>query len=296
MKKKFLLTLLALLGMTQTVAQEYEYVPFVREGVKWVYYYVNNEATWHGPDPNLALGTNFFILEIKGDTIIDGKSYKAMHKYSGNAIDPDNDTIPIYLREEDKVVYGIVPDSIFYHDCPIGYGPEYLIPEGLYGQIWSGQEFVLYDFADTKKYYESENMFDPDIFNEFQFSYIACDTIKVGDIPVKRHKISRWNCDDYIIESVGFDGFNSGFTLHYFYSMYWSDPFFHLSHIIEDGEIIFKGMRYREDAFDDIDEVAEGETIKADDNYYDLMGRAVGKEVPTTPGIYIHQGKKIIIR
>ena len=37
MKKTLLFTLFALLGMTQAVAQEYEYVPFVREGVKWVY-------------------------------------------------------------------------------------------------------------------------------------------------------------------------------------------------------------------------------------------------------------------
>ena len=38
MKKTLLISFLALLGMTQAVAQEYEYVPFVREGVKWVYY------------------------------------------------------------------------------------------------------------------------------------------------------------------------------------------------------------------------------------------------------------------
>ena len=36
MKKTLLLSILALLGMTQAAAQEYEYVPFVREGVKWV--------------------------------------------------------------------------------------------------------------------------------------------------------------------------------------------------------------------------------------------------------------------
>ena len=34
---KLLFTLLALLGMTQAAAQDYEYVPLVREGVKWVY-------------------------------------------------------------------------------------------------------------------------------------------------------------------------------------------------------------------------------------------------------------------
>ena len=37
MKKIFLFSLLTILGMTQMLALEYEYVPFVREGVKWVY-------------------------------------------------------------------------------------------------------------------------------------------------------------------------------------------------------------------------------------------------------------------
>ena len=37
MKKTLLISILALLGMTQAAAQEYEYVPFVREGVKWTY-------------------------------------------------------------------------------------------------------------------------------------------------------------------------------------------------------------------------------------------------------------------
>ena len=35
-EKDIILTILALLGISQAVAQEYEYVPFVREGVKWV--------------------------------------------------------------------------------------------------------------------------------------------------------------------------------------------------------------------------------------------------------------------
>ena len=63
MKKTILFTMLALLGMIQAAAQEYEYVPFVREGVKWVCdapyidwdYWMNRH--------------NFFTLELKGDTI-----------------------------------------------------------------------------------------------------------------------------------------------------------------------------------------------------------------------------------
>ena len=37
MKTRILIALLSMLGMIQAMAQEYEYVPFVREGVKWTY-------------------------------------------------------------------------------------------------------------------------------------------------------------------------------------------------------------------------------------------------------------------
>jgi hypothetical protein len=66
--------------------------------------------------------------------------------------------------------------------------------------------------------------------------------------------------------------------------------------VVKDGKIIYKGMRYREGAFDVIDEVvAEQPRRPLDENYYDLTGRPVGKQVPTAPGIYIHHGQKICV-
>ena len=56
MKKFFLICVLALLGLIQSVAQEY--VPFVREGVQWVCTYNNRP----------------FTLELKGDVVIGGKA------------------------------------------------------------------------------------------------------------------------------------------------------------------------------------------------------------------------------
>ncbi|MBR3728786.1 MAG: hypothetical protein IKN10_07385, partial [Muribaculaceae bacterium] len=70
-----------------------------------------------------------------------------------------------------------------------------------------------------------------------------------------------------------------------------------LSHVVKDGQIIYKGMRYRSGAFDGIDEVvAEPRPRQYDDNYYNLMGQPVGKDVPSAPGIYIHHGNKIVVR
>jgi hypothetical protein len=55
-------------------------------------------------------------------------------------------------------------------------------------------------------------------------------------------------------------------------------------------------MRYREDVLSGIDEVVTDKTrYPMDDNYYNLMGQPVGKDVPTAPGIYIHHGKKIVV-
>ena len=96
----------------------YEYVPFVREGVKWTYsiqeyHYEEDYLT------NPARGDNvvYRTLEIKGDTVINGKTYKAVHMCTDDVYSEPKDVVPVYLREEDKMVYGIVPDSTFYDDA-----------------------------------------------------------------------------------------------------------------------------------------------------------------------------------
>jgi hypothetical protein len=294
MKKTLLISILAMLGLTQAAAQEYEYVPFVREGVKWVYYYINEPSPVHGVDPDLALGKVFLTLEFKGDTVIGGKTYKAMHKYYGNSINNENDTIPVYLREDNKVVYGIMlggPESLN-RDCFLGYG----FDDIFFLNIWDGNEFVLYDFNDTQHYYESFfNSSDSDPNNEL-LSFLYSDTITLGNKPAKRNIFKYRFNNICFIEGIGYDGQNSGYPLAYMYSELMSDPPFHLSHVIEAGQIIYKGMCYSPDNMTGIDEVvADQRPRHYDDNYYNLMGQPVGKDIPSTPGIYIHHGKKIVI-
>ena len=70
-----------------------------------------------------------------------------------------------------------------------------------------------------------------------------------------------------------------------------------LSHVVKDGQIIYKGLRYRDNVHVGINEVVtDVPQRQLDGNYYNLMGQPVGKDVPTVPGIYIHQGKKILVR
>ena len=255
MKKTLLISLLALLGMTQAVAQEYEYVPFVREGAKWVYYYVNSDDTYE-PHPELPVGTVYLKLEFKGDVVINGQTYKAMHKYHGNAINTNNDTIPIYMREEDKIVYGIIPEHRTFIDCPIGNYAETIENQEAMEQ---GHEFVLYDFNDPVTYWDN-------LLNHHNW-YQYDDLVTVGQHLAKRYVGDNWGVF-HMIEGVGMDGVSS-YPLCFFIprAIGSGGPIFHFSHVIENGEIIYKGIYYDPALFEIPGDVnGDGEINIADAN------------------------------
>ena len=242
--RNLLILILSLSGFSLTLAQEHEYVPFVREGVKWVCYYENMNC-YPYIDQYYQPGKTYFTLEIKGDTVIDGKSYKAMHKYSGIGIDYTNDTIPIFLREEDKIVYGIIPEGNHYPDVMVGYGVN-----EIYESAWSGKEFILYDFKDPSGYYENLMYAHR---NDFEFLYST--DILLGGHNVKRYEFSYYSHPFVIVEGVGYDELSDnmgGYTLQYLES---SGPTYHLSHVIEDGEIVYKSKNYGYELPDDEDYV-----------------------------------------
>ena len=292
MKKTIIYILLILFGASQALANEYEYVPFVREGVKWVYCLVNFSEFY----PRYPFGVHYYVLQFKGDTVINGKTYKAMHKYSGQSIDWENDTIPVYMREENKVVYGIVPDGKRYIDCLIGFWGN----NDFVNSLNSGEEFVLYDFNDNDlvpflntALREWEDPFDDP----------NTDTIPIGNNFAQRHRFEydtfHWF---YVVEGIGYDGISS-YTLALWFTGFPTltfaepDPYFQLCHVVKDGKVIYKGYGYDPGVTTGIDEVVADKTSRPlDPHYYNLMGQPVGTEVPTAPGIYIHQGKKIIVR
>ena len=243
MKKNLILLLLSLLSMSQLSAQDYEYIPFVREGVRWVCFYDNTKGSYadrfqpdYNPFPELQ---NYFTLELKGDLTIGEHVYKALHKYSGPEIDEANDTIIIYLREEDKVVYGIRPGGgYWYNEFPVGYGPV-SGGGGNYNAVINGNEFILYDFNDPATRYVFSNCHPA-------FSYLGTDAVQVGDKMARRHRFHQ-EYDSYIIEGVGYDGYAAnGYTLQYFCTSPYCNYFdgYSLSHVIENGEIIYKGINY----------------------------------------------------
>jgi len=236
MKKLLIILLFSVLGITQLSAQEYEYVPFVREGVKWVCYYYDYGTSYM--NQYFKPGKNYFTLELKGDTVIDGKEYKALHKYGGEEINTADDTVLVYLREKDRVVYGIVPEGQkFYGFHDIGYGPSYT--GCIYSLVSSGQEFILLDYNDTEDYYLG-------IFSKHPYGReivtLEPDYVTFGDKKVLRHKFYKpSNYEYYIIEGVGVDGYYPGYLLNYMKMVGDVLPYY-LSHIIENGEVIYKGI------------------------------------------------------
>ena len=235
MKKFFLISLLTLLGFSQAMSQEYEYVPFVREGVKWI---CSSKKL-----PIVSTIEHFFTLEFKGDAVINGVTYKAMHKYSGEEIDPNNDTIPVYMREEGRVVYAIVPDGKTYEDCPIDCLNDSTIAE----DIRAGREFVLYDFNDPEGFIMSKIPQNPLAVHQ-----VKPQTIMVGDQWVTRYVFStRKMSGACFIEGIGCDGLNQGYPLAFPSVQESSQYRMYLSHVIEDGKVIYMSERLnlREDHF-----------------------------------------------
>ena len=308
MKKTILFTMLALLGITQAAAEVESYPGLVREGVKWV-----NEKVIidHGDTTRY-----YYTYEFSGcDTLtnLPGEINQACYYYTGETLDTERDSLIAGMRNgyKEATCYrnnayneAILNDRLLFQVQMYADGGtrilyrfgEYIDPYTFERDNW----LRIYHLA--CQYYWTE--YNPEETENVltEENFIMIDPVEIEDISCKRsaHINEQGDTMCYVVESIGFDSYDMGDLLTPFTRK--PDPdadyqeYCGLSHVIKDGQIIYKGMRYREGAFDGISEVADGQTIKADGNYYDLMGRAVGKNVPTTPGIYIHQGKKIVIR
>ena len=291
MKKTLLIAILALLSMYQAMAQEYEYVPFVREGVKWVYYY--NNPFWEDV-LDMPEDIQYYSFEFTSDVQIGDKNYKPIvltHYLDENNTEVEEYT-PAYLREENKVVYAIHPDGIQHPQCPVGF---FGVMDGntLLPITATAEEFILYNFNHPTALYDS-------IWGS-QVLYQCTDTFSIGGHYSKCYYYNFADNDQYshkIIEGIGYDG-DAGMPLWYFTTpIAGMQVKYGLSHVIEDGKIIYTGQFYDPGTMVGIDEVVADKlrAHQVDDNYYNLMGQPMGTDIPTTPGIYIHHGKKIVVR
>jgi len=298
MKKTLLFTLLTLLGMSQAAAQEYEYVPFVREGVKWVYA-IKDYDVWHVTAHYPAYGDCIVhrTLELRGDTVINGKVYKAMHKCVDDEISEPRDEVPVYLREEDKVVYGIVPDREWYPDAVITNIPFSINYWIIDNEAYTGEEFVLYDFNDPIAYWEQKM---PVSFSDLNYPPFQVDTIIVGDHLAKRYisgSSGSWDDAIMLIEGIGFISFNSyplAFCLPVSTSTH--PQIYSLESVIEDGEYIYgsAGDRYMPLLREDVKWVNERVVVNHGDttcNYYTYEFKGNHPMKDTYKALYRYDGR-----
>ena len=297
MKKTIIISILALLGITQAAAQTLGLLPLVRDGVKWV-----NERVIinHGDTTSY-----YYVYEIQGDDP-DWHWYqegtpKLCHYYTGNHIDVNNDSIISSLGAKD---YGKVIA------CFNNWALEETEKENrniLMRMFWVGMDDGerLYEFYHNSPNYTLSCYIncqtEPAVLTQENFTLV--DPIEIEGYQCNRYAYVDEDGDTlaYLVEGIGFDSRDMGDLLTPFtrkpspnadYQEYCG-----LSHVIKDGKIIYKGMRYNPDNMTGVDEVVADKTCRPyDPNYYNLMGQPMGVEVPTTSGIYIHHGKKIVIK
>ncbi|MBR5725786.1 MAG: hypothetical protein IKX56_03520 [Muribaculaceae bacterium] len=310
MKKTLLITMLALLGMSQAVAEESDYLPIAREGVKWV-----NEKIIinHGDTTRYYYTYEFSGKDSTGSNYMSSHVDNACYYYTGKNLNVEQDSLIAGISDNYPYPFEVSFFRNHAYDAVKEEGRN-LIELPMYAD---GGTRTLYYF---KKYYYPESgtidfidyiidfflwlqeVSDSEIFLTRE-NFIKIDPLIIEDIECCRYVYLSEEGQPlaYLVEGIGFDSYDLGDLLTPFTRKPDPDADYQewcgLSHVIKNGEIIYKGMRYREGAADGIDEVVADKTRRPlDPNYYNLMGQPVGKDVPTTPGIYIHQGKKIVVR
>ena len=275
--KKILFGLLMLLGITGVQAQESEYVPVVREGVKRVYLYDK------GVDENGPFV--FYTEEMRGDTTINGIPFKKLYRYFSGELDV-NTTYPYaYIREVDKKDYAVLNDQVNLGDFNL-YKNGYPKIESENYEAFG--EYLIYDFNDFVAFYDDNSM----------YKIVSTGEEAVGDAMRTAYYLNEAKTG-LILESVG--AVTEGSLLFPFVSRWVNGPHPHtlgLSHVIENGAIVYKSPRYEEMQNKvnptGISDITVAEKTNGDNRYYNLMGQPVAE--PTQPGIYIHQGKKVVVK
>ena len=282
MKKTILLSILALLGITQAAAQEDTYLPLVREGVKWV----NEKVIINHGDTT----TYYYTYEFHGwdstMTNLSGQINHACYYYTDNELDEECDSLIAGMRNGGY--YGYTEATCFrnnpYREAmnndrllfPVdGYsdgGTKVLYMFGEYYDNYLGHtDNRIRSYYMSCQYYWAEVMDADTVLTDDNF--VMVDPIIIEGINCSRCAYINEQGDTmcYVVEGIGFDSKCMGDLLTPF--MIPPDPnadyqeYCGLSHVIKDGKIIYKGMRFNPNAIvlpGDVD--GDGEITISDAN------------------------------
>ena len=245
MKRNILFLLFTITVGFTTYADEY--LPLVREGVKWICletkFYSSQDFSEELVD------TRFYTIEFEGDSVIDGITYKKCYRYSDTNWAYDGYIIPCskikpmaLLREEDHVVYAYAKDNnVLDHSL------------GDYA-YWAFENYSSNGQHEIKLYEFREN-------GVFNFE---------GYKPFLNQESEMYSFNSMeeglFVEGVGFDSDIYGDLLMPFwegpYSLGMIYSYIGLHHIEDaNGNIIYKGAAYTEPATGNIDGDLNGDGI-----------------------------------
>ena len=315
--KRVLLNCLIVFITLQINAQGYEYVPFAREGVQWVYY----EIGFYRANQRVIYYAQPFTLEFKGDSTLNGHTYKKLISAGQDYTSGKYYESCIALVRQYGNKYYARNCNHYLHPLQ-GYYTVKINSENRYDVI----DYLIYDFDDVQGGFDVAPISVSD--RESYFTFDEPEYVEVGGKLRKRYNTATpyryliegigyiQDCDknlyEYIISNNDYD-----FTKNensFYLSVLRNNPStgdiiqlnpreyatFVFSHVIENGQVVYKGMLYKlfnkeedsllPDGIDDVKAASAGES-----RMYDLQGRALNGE-PATPGIYVKDGKKVLVK
>ena len=237
--------------------------PLVREGVRWIYRRGGNGTPW-----------SFYAIEFEGDTVIEPCNmplacvYKKCYRF---AVDNDNMHLPVSHAGETPTAY-------------------------------MRNHGVLTAIIDRETVDQNTDGFPPESYL-YSFScpclaYLMADASQLTFSLTGKTDIDGQECrvftgdeatgSDLLVETVGLVSASHGDLLGQA-----AGEGFGLSHVVDtDGNIIYKGPCYSENS--SIETVGDVSRL-GDPRWYDLLGHPYESR-PTQPGIYIHQGRKVVVK
>ena len=288
--------MVALLGSAASQGQTADYQPLVREGVVWHYAYIEQM------NPDLTESEYRYIdnkIEFSGDTAIGGVSYKKCYVYSTDEQDVSAAWLASVIREEAGNIitnngYGLLS----------GHG--YLPFSYPWGSGTTSKESVLYNLNDFSGHmfalyaYNSWPSFNPEL--------VKVDSVSLGDARVARYTVKvpeQGNGSFVFVEGVGPDGgerpaFDEGYFFQPFPPAH-TGISSHVGGLIKltdlQGNLLYKGSLYGQySSVRDVGVDSEAASkAAADSRWYSVTGVAFAGR-PSQPGLYIHGGRKVIIR
>lgn len=309
MKRLIYVLLMLAAGLQAMWAQDNNENYMVVEGAQWFYYFRSNVEG----DDDIPL-TFFF----DGDTVINEKTYLKCYR---TVYKPLRTIEPVYpynniitLLEPGTKLVACLRENEYREVCaryernyreevrgfcvsPLGFLIDTEFDEGEY-VIYTGSDYMYRNCALTTHMHEKIFNFDTGgkiEINGKTYNYSTNTPANdLDEITYGHH---------YLIPPIGYYAENKSGVGHFstflsplaFFraAMYENSPFCTFSHYSMNGEIQYKSKWYREDIWTSVEEVKA--TSLTDNKWYNLQGQAFD-EKPTTSGVYIHNGEKVVIK